>query len=470
MLGERIRRELARMGLTGRGGEMWGVAVSGGADSVALLYLLKELSPELGIQLCVAHVNHQLRGAESEGDEQFVRELARRLGLVCHVERVRASEASDSGQNLEQACREARLDFFDGLRRTGVVARVATGHTMDDQAETVLFRLLRGAGPGGLAGVLPETREGLIRPMLGVRRTEIREWLRERGIGWREDSTNGDTRFARNRIRSGLLPQLEHEWNPRVSVLLAQTAELAREDEEYLAGEAERWAGELVTRQRDGAVVMEVEKLREAGPAMSRRVIRSVIGGLKGDLRGIEFEAIRRIEELCQSGEGSGRLQIPGVDVMRSFDWVRLVKMGLPVEPRNWSVEIPGAGRYRSPGGELVLEQGDTDLPGDAPEPAYNVGTCWLDLDRWAFPITFRNWRPGDSYLRVGQDRWESVKELFQSHRIPLWERRNWPMVAKDEEIFWCWRFGPAAAVASTGGSGGWRLRFCQMGRENAGS
>ena len=209
----------------------------------------------------------------------------------------------------------------------------------------------------------------------------------------------------------------------------------------------------------------------QAPRALSRRVIRSAIRDLKGDLLGIEFEALERIRELCEGAEGSGRLQVPGVDVMRSFDWIRFVKMVAAEGARNWSMEIQSAGRLKSPDGELILEQQDRRESEAGAEPAYNVGTCWLDLDRLGFPLVFRNWRPGDSYVRVGRERAESVKELFQSHRIPLWERRNWPMVAKGDEIVWSYRFGPAAAaVAPERASRAWRLRFEYQGRERAGS
>ena len=442
------------------GNRLLGVAVSGGADSVALLHVMREVAPEFGVRLHVVHLNHQLRGPESEADERFVQEMAESLGLACTVERADPGAAEDN--NLEQACREARLAFFARVRAEGKADRVATGHTLDDQAETLLFRLLRGSGPGGLAGILPVTREGLIRPMLGLRRVEIREWLAGRGIRWREDATNLDPRFARNRIRMGLMPQLEEEWNPALAVMLGQTAELSRQDEEYMAGESQRIMEEMVMRRGDGSLVFAVERLTELPAALRGRVVRRAIGELRGDLRGIEFRALERIEGLWESREGSGRLQIPGVDVMRSFDWLRLAKTETGTCLRNWTVEVAGAGRYECPGGEVVLEQGDTEGARGGPEPAYNEDTCWLDLDRWGFPLALRNWRPGDIYQRKGASRPERLKELFQSHRIPLWERRNWPMVAKGDEIVWSQRFGPAQAATPAEGEKPWRLRFYQ--------
>ena len=182
-----------------------GVAVSGGADSVCLLHVLRELAPRWNLRLVVLHVNHGLRGEESRADEQFVRELAESLGLES---RVRAVNLADAADNLEQAARRARLEFFRDQLSAGGLDRVATGHTGDDQAETVLFRFLRGSGGAGLAAIRPVTAAGIVRPLLAVSRQEIEQYLRERGIAWREDSSNASLRFARNRIRHELLPQL----------------------------------------------------------------------------------------------------------------------------------------------------------------------------------------------------------------------------------------------------------------------
>lgn len=451
MIEDAVRRAFHRLPTPPR---HLGVAVSGGADSVCLLHVLFALAPELGVELRVLHLNHQLRAEESDGDERFVAELAQSLGLPCTSERVRIPE----GENLEQAAREARLAFFARLKGEGLVA---TGHTADDQAETVLFRFLRGSGPGGLAGILPLTEQGLCRPLLEIRRVEIREWLSSRSLGWREDSSNADSRFARNRLRGDLLPVLERDWNPNLAVLLGQTAMLARADEEYMEAETSRaMAG--FGPATDGAIVLPVAGLAALPEAIRMRCLRRAIRQIKGDLREIEYLDVRRVSALLESQDGSGRLQVPGVDVMRSFDWVRFVKLGVEASERNWRIEIPGAGRYPSPGGEVLLEQEDRCNGDAAPERAYNEGADWLDLDRFGFPLDLRNWRPGDSYQRVGAKREERLKELFQTNRVPLWERRNWPMITKDDEILWVQGFGPSQSAAPVTPGRAWRIMVRQ--------
>ncbi|MBV9670017.1 MAG: tRNA lysidine(34) synthetase TilS, partial [Acidobacteriales bacterium] len=200
-------------------GDRIGVAVSGGADSVALLHILHGLSSRFAIHLTVLHVNHQLRGRESDGDEASVRALAASFGLDVVV-----SQAPIQGGNLEQEARRARLDFFRSCMATKNLQRVALGHTRSDQAETVLFHLLRGCGLAGLAGMRPVTSDGLIRPLLGVSRQEIREWARAEGIEWREDSSNADLRFARNRLRNESIPALTREFNTNLEGVLAGIA------------------------------------------------------------------------------------------------------------------------------------------------------------------------------------------------------------------------------------------------------
>ena len=214
------------------------VAASGGPDSVCLLHVLREL----GIRVVgIAHVNHQLRGEDSEADQRFVAALACEMALPFH-----STTAACSGGNLEQTARRARREFFHDLIRRGLADRVAVGHTRDDQAETVLFRMLRGSGLAGLAGILPVTAEGLMRPLLRVPRSEIETFLRGRRIPWREDASNREPRFARNRIRYNLLPRLKQDWNPRLAETLAHLADLAYEEERWWATEVARLAQQML--------------------------------------------------------------------------------------------------------------------------------------------------------------------------------------------------------------------------------
>ncbi|MGC2618023.1 MAG: tRNA lysidine(34) synthetase TilS, partial [Acidobacteriaceae bacterium] len=232
-----------------RAGMRVAVGVSGGADSVALLRTLQEVAPEIGLVLMVAHVEHGIRGAESEGDAEFVCELAERLGVAFAVHRVNTpAVARERKLSLEEAARELRYGWFRALLAEGKTDAVATAHTLDDQAETVVHRLVRGAWTEGLGGIHPVVACAggvILRPFLEVRRAEIEAWLREMGQAWREDATNADTAFTRNRIRHEVLPQLAG-LNPRVAEQLANLAAIARDEESWWEAELARLLPSLV--------------------------------------------------------------------------------------------------------------------------------------------------------------------------------------------------------------------------------
>ena len=298
------------------------VAVSGGADSVCLLHVLLELSPRLDLRLAVLHLDHRLRGGESEADRAFVCSLASQYGLPILVREV---EVAALGGNLEQAARQARLAFFRETVASGAADRVAVGHTRSDQAETVLYRFLRGSGSAGLAGIRPITSSGLIRPLLETDREEVEQFLREHSIPWREDSTNSSREFARNRMRHDLLPQLAREWNPAIRRTLARTADWAQAEEAWWETEIDRLAAQFLTLSPGypPAIVVRTAALGALPLATARRLVRRAIETAKGDTRGIDFHHVQAILDMAAQTEGSSRIQAHGIEICRSFDWLR---------------------------------------------------------------------------------------------------------------------------------------------------
>lgn len=303
------------------GGARVGVAVSGGADSVCLLDVLASMAAGQGWRLTVLHLNHGWRGAESDADAGFVEDLAGRYSLPC----VTGKAAPPAGGNLEQQGREVRRRFFAEQRRALGLDRIATGHTLDDQAETVLFRALRGAGPGGLAGILPVTAEGIVRPLLGVKREWVLAWNRRRGLDWREDPTNADPRFRRNALRA-LLPELARLVNPAASEALARLAVISQ-DEEIDWCERVAAAGRAVWREEDGAWVARVDEIAGRGRAMARRLIRQGVENVRGGLISVDYAHIERVLALVERRGGEGKVQLPGggggAFVRVAADWKR---------------------------------------------------------------------------------------------------------------------------------------------------
>jgi tRNA(Ile)-lysidine synthase len=390
------------------------VAVSGGADSVCLLHVLSELCPDSVAG--VAHFNHKWRADASDEDERFVANLATRLALPFF-----RAEATASHGNLEQEARRARLEFFAGLGAT-----VALGHTRDDQAETVLFRFLRGSGLAGLAGIAP-AKNGIIRPLIDITRAEVEQYLRSRNIPWREDASNLDPRFARNRIRHQLLPQLTRDWNPQLPDTLARLADLAREEENY-------WESELVGQVPDlPSVELRASTLSSLPRAVARRLIRRAIEQAKGHLRQVDYAHVEAVFGLKRT------LHLPGVTVTRSFDWLRfsLPSAPAPCPPR----EIRPPGAYPSPDG---LSQICVDLAHTGPDDAcvtLGMEACWYQS---CTPLVLRGWRPGDHYRPAGHSRDHKVQEMFQKARVPSWRRASWPILTSGDKILWSRQFGVA--------------------------
>jgi tRNA(Ile)-lysidine synthase len=425
-----------------------GVAVSGGADSVFLLHALRELAAQLNLQLSVVHIEHGIRGAASLEDAEFVEQLAAGFQLPFHIHQANVLAIDD---NEEQAARGVRQAFYAELLAGGAVQRIATGHTRGDQAETVLYRMLRGSGLAGLCGILPVTRESLVRPLLELDRAEIEAWLRQRHIAWREDASNKDPAYARNRLRHETLPALRAGFNSRLDEALANMATLAQDEEAYWESELQRHQPPAPGRQ---PLVLPTKDLAAAPPALARRLVRRAILEAKGSLRQIDFAHVERILEMARSQEGHDRVQIPGLDVIRSFEWIRLARTGAnPRKDRDFSLPLAAPGYAELPGSTAritlqVLEK---------PEPGESYATVVNELD-WqrlgslpgALPsLELRNWRPGDQYRRAGQSKDQKIKFLFQEHRVPLWERRDWPIITYNGTILWARRFGAAADFAA---------------------
>jgi tRNA(Ile)-lysidine synthase len=413
-----------------------GVAVSGGGDSVALACLAREV---LG-RITLLHMNYGLRGIESDLDEALVRELAGRLDCPLIVERVRPEGRS------EEELRELRYAWFGKCD----VDVILTGHTREDQAETVLFRLVRGTGVSGLAAIQPVLNGRIYRPLLEAGRQEIRNWLLKTGIPWREDVSNLDVSYRRNWIRHELLPLLQMELNPETDRALAQLAEIVREDEEWIVPHVEVKLDGMTAREGNG-IVLDCELFALQPLGLRRRLMRALLERVKGNLLEIQFAHVEAALRLCEEAEGNGRIQVPGLDLMRSFGWLRVIRLevlrNMPVRNFRMDFAIPAQIEVPEGAGTVVssIDRGCN----------YNESGKSLDWEKVLaasdenHSLELRNWRPGDGYMRAGSSHPEKVKELFQKYRIPLWRRRAWPIVVLRDLPVWVAEFGPAAEFAA---------------------
>jgi tRNA(Ile)-lysidine synthase len=457
-------------------GDRVGVAVSGGADSVALLLLLLELREKLGIVLSVVHFNHKLRGKASDADEKFVAKLAAKYKLELHSASLDvAKKARKERANLEDAARRARYDYFRSLVDSGVCTRIAVAHTADDQAETVLAHLLRGTGLAGLGGIHPVAGP-VVRPFLTVRRSELRAYLRSKKHNWREDASNRDTKRMRARIRKKLLPLLEKQFQPAIVEHLATLAHLAREDEATLQSHAEmrvralaeETEGTLRIPARDiawprsaSATLQETNRendriaIRSAG--IRKRMIRHITANIKPRAGQLGANHVEAVLELARNGRSGSSLSLPGgVEVRKERDTlvfraVESAKGGSAHHAtREYAYNIDLAGKSQDvqvPELGCVFRLRVIDWPPQRGET--NSGEKVLDRDRLRSPLVLRNWRPGDRLRPFGHQNAHKLKRLLNEKRISRWERDGWPVLTSGGVLVWARGFLVAADFAA---------------------
>lgn len=419
------------------------VGLSGGADSVALLRALAARSAELGLVLHAAHLHHGLRGDEADGDLEFARALAGELGLPFHEARVdtaleagTAAAAGNDGtakaaESIEQAARRLRYGWFRQLMASGEVEAVATAHTRDDQAETVLGKFLRGAWTEGLSGIHPEVKfpEGrILRPLLGVARSEVEAYLNSLGQSWREDSSNRDAAFTRNRLRHELLPLLEG-WNPRLREHLAQMATLARDEEAWWQAELARLGPQMVMagkpvrgggRAAGEGIALDVTRLAPLAPALQRRLLRYAAEQLGAALDFRSTEALRALAlagRAGQKGEVAQRLRAE-----RTPRELRLTRL---------------AGSAGT-GAVAAVPEFSVMVPGEVVAPAFGIRLRIEVVGAGADRVgRLRNWRPGDRVRLRYSGGPCKVKDVLERLRVTGSGRALWPVLEVDGRIVW---------------------------------
>jgi len=457
---ERVLRYVREQGLIVAGDRI-SVAVSGGADSVALLRALLELRAELGAVLAVAHFNHGIRGVEADADEQFVRELAERFQLEFHSGSGDAPGYSrDRKLSLETAARELRHAWFAELVQGKKTDKIATAHTQDDQAETVLMRILRGTGTRGLSGISPwQAQRSLIRPLLGVSRQEVEAYLKRREQAWREDSSNKDLRHTRNRVRHELLPMLQADYNPAIRQTLADLAEVARADEEYWERHLTGLKARLVRSGRPSrsgrsnrlqpTLACDLSDFAALPLALQRRVLRAM-----GDDLGValEFKHIQELLILARQKRAGAEVVLPaGLVARNSMRELQISNRTESQEPGEYCypLEVPG---------EITVAELGTMVRAQIRSfqslSGYNSGL--LDRALLAPELTIRNWRAGDRFFPAHTRSPKKVKELLQPGRLGRElspdERRSWPVIESAGEIVWMRGFPIPEAFAARGG------------------
>jgi tRNA(Ile)-lysidine synthase len=439
-LSQRVARTIRRHSLLARGGRVL-VAVSGGPDSVVLVHLLLELQAMGDLTVAgLAHFNHQLRGVDADEDEAFCRAMADTLGLPIDVDRAAvATAARSAGRSIEDVARELRYAFLDRIANARGADAIAVGHSLDDQAETFLLRLIRGAGSRGLASILPRAGR-VIRPLIDIARQDLRDYAADRALPFRTDATNDDLSIPRNRVRHELIPYLEREFTPGISRVLAREAAVAREDEDRLQQEAIDFAGSIVLSRTGGKTELDAVGLRSLHPALAARVARHALAA-EAPSRFIGFDHVSALLQLAGGSEGDA-IDLPGQRAVRRG---ALIVLGPPPPRRRdggeensfrVSLSIPGEVTLDKQGWMVSAERLDS-LAAGGPGPA-RAAQVVVAADPVALPLAIRSRRRGDRFCPLGLGHRKKLQDFLVDRKIPRETRDSLPLVVDGRDrIVW---------------------------------
>ncbi len=429
MLLDKVKETIKRHHLFSREEKIL-IAFSGGIDSTALLHLLRELQEGWSITLALGHFNHKLR-RNAESEELFVRNVAKKLDIPLYVssEDVR-SYAVERKLNIEEAGRKLRYDFLKDTAKKYGFSKIATGHTMNDQAETFFMRLFRGSGLSGLSGIYPVVDNLIIRPLLDISREEIHNYLNSIKAEFQVDESNLDKRFLRNRIRGELLPYLQKEFDPHLVSRLGKVSSLFQEDEFILKKLTEKERPKVV-RSCEEQIFLDQKGLSALPVGLARRTVREFIAEIKGDLRKISFEDIESILGLAEGKEYS-----LSKDCLLRREQNRIFCPRADLE--TLSYELLWTGKNPLVIKDLDMSFSGMELPGVPEDWKFdnNNGAC-LDLGKLRFPLTVRSRREGDRYQPLGSPGRKKLKEIMRAKRIPVRERNKRPVFLSAGEIVW---------------------------------
>ena len=454
-LGQRVVRSIQEYGLVSAG-ERLVVAVSGGADSVCLLHILTQWQKESGVKLHIAHLNHQLRGAEADSDAGYVSDLACHLGLPATIERRDvAAHRDQKGGSLEEAAREVRYSFLAEVAKATGASKVMVGHTRDDHIETIVMHLLRGTGIAGLRGLQPRSLlqfgQGngwleVVRPLLEVTRQETLDYCQRHQLKPQSDSSNESPSFLRNRVRLELLPVLKN-YNPSIDKALVRLAAIAGDDVSFIEEQASRLWNE-VAGEEDGAIYLDMNKIASLQRAMQRQIFRLAVARLRGSLKDVEADHIEAMVDFLSRPAGK-RLCLPdGLTLFTEYGRLVLTSAQSPLCPLPplegvFNLDVPG---------ETILPgwQVKADILREPVDYGEDGFAASFDLDKVGRELVVRRRKPGDRFQPLGMDNTKKLQDFMVDARIPRSWRGRVPLVCSAEQILWVvgWRIDDRVKVA----------------------
>ncbi len=416
------------------------LALSGGPDSTALFHVLNRLAAKLNITLGAAHLNHQTRGEESDKDSEFVQALSKEYDLPCHIKSMDVKAwVKSEGFSFQEGARICRQNFLTKIADKHHYVTIALGHHQDDQAETVLMNVLRGTGLNGLGGMLVK-RSTFVRPLLDRSREEILKYLDLLEVSFRQDASNQDVSYLRNKVRLELIPEIENGFSPRIKSQLGKMSQLLQEDESYLSEQAQKMFQE-VGRTTEQGLTIPINKLRDLQPAILNRVLRLGIQEMKGDLKSIEFGHIQQVRHLLKE-KSSGACVLPG-DIKISLEREEMVlsqldrasnsaqseKICSPV-----SIRVPGETRFLP--GKVTLRARVESKADNFSQASPNQ--AFMDFEAVGGRVEMRFYNSGDRFWPLGGPGGKKLKSWFIDQKIPREMRKEIPILTDGSgDIIW---------------------------------
>ena len=422
------------------------VGVSGGPDSIALLDVLCGMAPELGITLGVAHLNHGLRGDQSDEDARFSAAVATERHLPFFSDRANVEKFHRRhGYSIEDAGRRLRYTFYNRVAQKHHWDKIALGHHLDDNAESVLMFLLRGSGLQGLSGIPPVRNKIIVRPLIECPRTEIMTYLQCRGLDYRIDASNLNVRYRRNRIRHQLIPQLR-AYNPRITHSLAKLADIVRADNQWLETISRQWFDSWAINGDENEIRLPLTELGRIPLAARRRLYRRAFDCLKGDLRRFSYDHVAAIGRLVRRGHAGKGIDLPGnIRVTMATRHIVFRRIGAkgghgratPEEriPYRYILPAPGKVGLEAIGATLICTP-IRQAPG-ADIRSSDKRTVYINAEKAPFPMVIRSMQPGDRFQPLGVNGTQKIKKYFIDHKVDRNDRYRYPVVLSGNRIIW---------------------------------
>jgi len=410
------------------------VAVSGGPDSVCLLNILFQLRKSLNASLITAHLDHGLRPNEDEKETEFVADLARRLNLALAYGKVNnLTEAH--GTSIEEKAREKRYQFLTKVLYEHHAQKVALGHNMNDQAETVIMHILRGTGPTGLSGIPPIRENRFIRPLINITSDEIHTYLKQKDMPFMVDSSNLEKKYLRNKIRLELIPILL-KYQPRLIEHLGELAFLCGQENQFMEEEARKGLQTMILDSSEHSLDLSLTTFKNFSIPLQYRIIRQAIKRIKGNLRRIDIGHIKAVMDLANNSRPQIKINLPENLIIKKI-YARLrFSLGVEIETGDFSYHIKNMGRFQIQEINQTISLAEISkkdflLPSPSPREAF------LDLDRLQWPLRVRNFKAGDRFMPLGMNGFKKLKDVFIDNKIPFEERKKIAILENGNDIVW---------------------------------